>query len=86
MQTVPGSSRARGRHWPENVLHVVGSLHAGGQEAWMVRVVGRADPDDPEIQTAFVLTSNGLQKWQLTLGEPDRLYYERDFSRLAEIQ
>ena len=47
-------------------------------------MVGRADPDDPEIQTAFVLTSNGLQKWQLTLGEPDGLYYECDVSRLAE--
>jgi len=60
-----------------------GSLPAGGQEAKMVRVVGRRDPHDPEIQTAFVLTSNGLQKWQLTLGEPDRLYYECDVSSLA---
>ena len=61
-----------------------GSLPAGGAaESKMVRVVGRPSVADNEIQQVFVLTSNGLQKWQLTVGEPDRLYYECDVSSLA---
>ena len=31
----------------------------------------------------YVLTSTGLQQWQVGVGEPDRFYYECDMTSLA---
>ena len=61
-----------------------GALPAGGAgEGRMVSVAARQSEQDPEDVFLYVVTSNGLQKWQLGVGEPDKLYYECDVASLA---
>jgi len=42
----------------------------------MVSVTNKQSEQDPEDLFVYVLTCNGLQKWLLGVGEPDKLYYE----------
>ena len=61
-----------------------GSLPAGGQgEGRMVSVEARPCDQDREEMMLYVLTSTGLQKWQLTLDDADKFYYEADVTSLA---
>jgi len=61
-----------------------GAMPAGGAgEGRMVSVTAKQSEQDPEDVFLYVLTSNGLQKWQLGVGEPDKLYYECDMASLA---
>jgi len=61
-----------------------GSMPAGGAgEGRMVSVAAKQSEEDLEDVFLYVLTSNGLQKWQLGVGEPDKLYYECDIASLA---
>jgi len=61
-----------------------GAMPAGGAgEGRMVSVTAKQSEQDPEDVFLYVLTSNGLQKWQLGVGEPDKLYYESDVASLA---
>jgi len=61
-----------------------GAMPAGGSgEGRMVSVVAKQSEQDPEDVFLYVLTSNGLQKWELGVGEPDKLYYECDMASLA---
>ena len=43
----------------------------------------RQNPEDREEFNLFVLTSTGLQKWQLGLDDTDKFFYEADVTNLA---
>ena len=60
-----------------------GSMPAGGGEGRMVSVASRQNPEDREEFSLFVLTSTGLQKWQLGLDDSDKFFYEADVTNLA---
>ena len=60
-----------------------GSLPAGGGEGRMVSVAARATDQDREEVSLYVLTSTGLQKWQLGLDSADKFFYECDVTSLA---
>ena len=49
----------------------------------MVSVEARPCDQDREEMMLYVLTSTGLQKWQLTLDDADKFYYEADVTSLA---
>ena len=57
-----------------------GAMPAGGGEGRMVGVGARTGEDEVGL---YVLTSTGLQRWQVGVGEPDRFYYECDVTSLA---
>ena len=57
-----------------------GALPAGGGEGRMVGVDCRTEGEEVGL---YVLTSTGLQRWQVGAGEPDRFYYESDVLSLA---
>ena len=59
-----------------------GALPAGGGEGRMVGVGVSCRPEEEEVGL-YVLTSTGLQRWQVGLGEADRFYYEADVTSLA---
>ena len=46
-------------------------------------MTAKASEQGPEDLLLYVLTSNGFQKWQVGVGEPDKLYYESDVASLA---
>merc|ERR1712142_211057 len=61
-----------------------GSIPSGGAgEGKMLCVAAKQSEEDPEDVFLYVLTSNGLQKWQLGVGEPDKLFYECDLASIA---
>ena len=49
----------------------------------MVAVAARQNPEDREEFSLTVLTSTGLQKWQLVLDDVDKFFYEADVTSLA---
>ena len=60
-----------------------GSMPTGGGEGRMVAVAARQNPEDREEFSLTVLTSTGLQKWQLVLDDVDKFFYEADVTSLA---
>ena len=43
-----------------------------------------ATKDDPTEKVVYVLTSNSFQKWLLTQGDPDRMFYNCDLENIAK--
>ena len=58
---------------------------AAGAESKLVQVLGNgATKDDPTEKVVFVLTSSSFQKWKLTQGEPDRMFYNSDLENIGK--
>jgi hypothetical protein len=58
-------------------------------EAKLVQVLGTrsycsSGMEDPFEKIIYVLTSNGFQKWLLTQGEPDKMFYNCDLESIAK--
>ena len=56
---------------------------AGGGEGRLLSVASRPSDQDMEDIMLFVMTSSGLQKWQLSTDEADKFLYESDVTSLA---